>query len=88
LNKYVQPRPYADPEAAMRKLLEIASTVEPVQDGRIHIEKINWPMLTEHKATPAEYKAGLQLAVARGLLFLHESGTYVKFTQAGAELFA
>jgi hypothetical protein len=72
----------------MRKLLEIASTVEPVQDGRIHIEKVNWPMLTEHKATPAEYKAALELAIARGFLFLHESGTYVKFTQAGAELFA
>ena len=27
----------------MRKLLEIANTVEPIQDGRIHIEKINWP---------------------------------------------
>ena len=38
--------------------------------------------------TPAEYKAGLDLAVARGWLVLHESGTYVKFTQTGAELFA
>ena len=40
------------------------------------------------KATPAEYKAGLDLAIARGWLVLHESGTYVKFTQAGADLFA
>jgi hypothetical protein len=85
---FVDPRPYADPETAMRKLLEIASTVEPVQDGRIHIEKINWPMLSEHKATPAEYKAGHNLAIERGLLLLHECGTYVRFTQAGAELFA
>ena len=45
-------------------------------------------MLYEHKATPAEYKAGLQRAIERGLLWLHESGTYVKFTQAGADLFA
>jgi hypothetical protein len=37
-------------------------------------------MLYQHKATPAEYKAGLDLAIARGLLRLHESGTYVKFT--------
>ena len=44
----------------MRKLLEIASTVEPMQDGRIHIKKINGPMLYQHKATPAEYKAGLE----------------------------
>lgn len=33
----------SDPDPAMRKLLEIASGVEPVQDGRIHIEKINGP---------------------------------------------
>jgi hypothetical protein len=37
--KYAEPRPYADPERAARRLLEIAN--EPVQDGRIHIEKIN-----------------------------------------------
>ena len=88
MNKYVQPRPYANPEAAARKLLEIANTVEPVQDGRIHIEKINAPMLYEHKATPAEYKAGLDLAIERGWLVLHESGTFVHFTQGGKDLFA
>jgi hypothetical protein len=36
--KYVEPRPYADPARAARRLLEIANTIEPVQDGRIHIE--------------------------------------------------
>jgi hypothetical protein len=30
----------------------------------------------------------MTLAIARGLLWKHESGTYVKFTQAGAEMFA
>jgi hypothetical protein len=29
--------------------------------------------------------AGLKLAIERGWLELHESGTYVKFTQSGAE---
>ena len=86
--KFSEPRPYADPEAAMQKLLEIASTVEPVQDGRIHIEKINGPFLFEHGGMPAEYTAGMKLAIARGLLWMHESKTYVKFTQAGAEMFA
>ena len=43
--KYAEPRPYADPEKAARRLMEIASTVEPVQDGRIHVEKINGPFL-------------------------------------------
>jgi hypothetical protein len=64
------------------KILEIASTIEPTQDGRIHIENVNGLMIFEHKATPAEYKAGLTLAISRSLLWLHESETYVKFTQA------
>ena len=85
--KFAANRPYADPEQAARKLLEIANAVEPVQDGRIHIEKINAPFLYKERGTPAEYKAALDLAVARGWLVLHESGTFVKFTQAGAELF-
>jgi hypothetical protein len=80
-------RPYADPEAAARKLLEIANSVEAIQDGRIHIEKINLPFLRAG-ASPAEYSAGLKLTIARGWLWKHESGTYVKFTPAGAELFA
>jgi hypothetical protein len=41
--KFIEPRPFADPDAAARKLMELANAVEPVQDGRIHIEKINSP---------------------------------------------
>jgi hypothetical protein len=33
--KFVNQRPYADPEVAARKLLEIANATEAVQDGRI-----------------------------------------------------
>jgi hypothetical protein len=86
--KYATDRPFADPEKAARKLLEIANETEAVQDGRIHIEKINGPFLFKEGGSPAEYGAGLKLAIARGWLWMHESGTYVKFTQAGAELFA
>jgi hypothetical protein len=86
--KYADTRPFADPEVAARKLLEIANAIEAPQEGRIHIEKLNGPMLFKEGANPAEYTAGLGLAVARGWLVLHESGTYVKFTPAGAELFA
>jgi hypothetical protein len=86
--KFAGERPYADPEKAARKLVQIANAVEAVQDGRIYIEKINAPFLYEHKASPAEYKAGLDLAIARGWLTLDRSGTYVKFTSTGAELFA
>jgi hypothetical protein len=47
-------------------------------------------MLTdvEREKRHAEFCAGLKLAIERGWLWLHESGTHVKFTQAGAELFA
>jgi hypothetical protein len=31
--KFVEPRPFADPDVAARKLLEIASTIEAVQEG-------------------------------------------------------
>jgi hypothetical protein len=59
--KFAIERPYSDPEKAARKLIEIANAVEAVQDGRIFIELINWPFLSELKSTPAEYKAGLDL---------------------------
>jgi hypothetical protein len=47
--KFVQQRPFADPDAAARKLLEIANSIEPVRDGRIHIELIIWPLLQERR---------------------------------------
>jgi hypothetical protein len=78
--KFSTDRPFADPEKAARKLLEIANSAEAVQDGRIHIEKINGPFLFKEGGSPAEYGAGLELAIARGWLWRHESGTYVKFT--------
>jgi hypothetical protein len=49
-NEFATARPYANPEAAARKLIEIANSVEAVQDGRIYIELINGPMLFEHNA--------------------------------------
>jgi hypothetical protein len=64
--KYAAARPYADLEKAVRKLLELANSIEPVQDGRIHIEKINAPFLFKEGGAPAEYKAGLEFATARG----------------------
>jgi hypothetical protein len=85
--KFRDDRPLADPDAAARKLIEIANTVEAVQDGRIHIEKINWPFL-QAGGSPDEYVAGLQLTIDRGWLVIHRSGTYVKFTQEGADIFS
>jgi hypothetical protein len=66
--KFASDRPYSDPEKAARKLLEIANATETVQDGRIHIEKINAPLLFREHATPAEYSAGLKFAIEQGWL--------------------
>ena len=86
--KLTADRAFADPEKAARKLVEIANTIEPVQDGRIHIEKINAPFLYRERGTPAEYGAGLDLAIERGWLWMHESRTYVKLVCPDAALLA
>ncbi|MHC2333429.1 hypothetical protein [Bradyrhizobium sp. USDA 4454] len=80
-------RPYSDPEAA-RRIMEHARAIEPIQDGRIYIEKINYPMLYQDKATPTEYWTGLQHAIGQGWLEYHESGTFVRMLQPGKDLFA
>ena len=85
--KYVSPNHLTDPDAAARKLVEIANASAAVQDGRIYIELINNPFLKDG-GTPDQYRAALARAVALGWLWLHESGIYVKFTEAGADLFA
>jgi hypothetical protein len=86
--KYATERLYSAPEKAARKILEIANSVEAIQDGRIHVEKINGPFLFRDGGSPAEYGAGMKVAIERGWLKMRRSGTYVKFTPAGAELFA
>jgi hypothetical protein len=85
--KYVEPNRFADPDAAARKLLEIANATEPAQDGRIYIELVNAAFL-KAGGTAEQFRAGIQGAIDKGWLARHESGTYVKFTTAGAELFA
>ena len=84
--KFATDRPYSDPEKAARKIVEIAKSVEPGQEGRIYIELINGPFLFREKGAPDEYKAGLDLAIERGWLVLHESGIFVKFKEGDADL--
>ncbi len=85
--KFVTERPLTDPDAAARKLAEIANAVEAVPDGRIYIERVNGAFL-KAGGTPDQYRAALARAIKSGWLSLHESGTYVRFTPAGAEMFA
>jgi hypothetical protein len=72
-------RPFANPDLAARKMIEIANAVEAVQQGRIYIERVNAPFLAAG-GTGEDFRAGIERAIA--------SGTYVKFTDAGAALFA
>ena len=85
--KFVERRPFANPDLAARKLIEIANSVEPAQDGRIYIEKVNAPFLAAG-GTGDDFRAGIERAITLGWLWRHESGTYVRFTDSGAALFA
>ncbi len=73
--------PFADPEAAARKLVEIASGIEPVQEGRIYIELVNAPFL-RMGGSGQEFRAGIALATERGWIELHESGTFARLAKS------
>ena len=85
--KCVERHPFADPDVAARKLVEIANGVEAVQDGRIYIERVNEPILAAG-GSGDQFRAGIARAIALGWIWRHESGTYLKFTDSGAALFA
>ena len=87
MKKFMAARPFADPDAAARKIIEIANDVEAVQNGRIYIERVNAPFLAAG-GSGDDFRAGIERAISLGWLWLHESGTYVKFTDTGAALFA
>jgi hypothetical protein len=87
MKKSVTNRAFADPDATARKLVEIANGVEPVQDGRIYFERVNAPFLAAG-GSGEEFRAGIERAIALGWLWRHESGTYLRFTDSGAALFA
>ena len=62
--KFAEPRPFSDPEAAVRKLIEIANAAEAVHDGRIYIERVNGPFLAAG-GSPAECRAPASSARSR-----------------------
>ena len=87
MKKFIADRPFADPDAAARKIVEIAKEGEAVQNGRIYIERVNAPFLAG-AGSGDDFGSGIERAIALGWLWCHESGTYVKFTDGGAALFA
>jgi hypothetical protein len=64
-----------------------ANGVEAVQDGRFYIERVNEPFLAAG-GSGEQFRAGIERAIALGWLLRPESGTYVKFTDSSAALFA
>lgn len=52
--KHAADRPLRRPGKGRAPILEIANAFEPIQDGRIYIEKINGPFLYVDRASPAE----------------------------------
>jgi hypothetical protein len=84
--KFREDRPFPTPEAAERKLLELANAVE-AHAGRLPVEIIN-RQFREAGGSYEEYGAAVKAAIAHGWITLHPSGAFLSFTQAGADLFA
>ena len=66
--KFATERPFADPDKAARKLLELANAVEADRDQRIAIELINLPFLRAG-GSDDEYRAAIECAIAKGWLW-------------------
>jgi hypothetical protein len=85
--KFKQARPYAVPEAGMRKLLELANSLEADHAGRLNVGVLNI-QFKEAGGDYVEYGEAMRAAIEQGYLMMHPSGGYVTFTQSGVDLFA
>jgi len=85
--KFKEDRSFATPEAAEKKLLELANAIEADHAGRLSVGVVN-TQFREAGGSYEEYRAAVTAAIAHGWLTLHPSGGYLSFTQAGADLFA
>jgi hypothetical protein len=79
--------PFGTPEAAERKLLELANAIEADHAGRVSVAVIN-KQFREAGGSYEEYGVAVKAAIAHGWLTMHPSGGYLSFTQAGADIFA
>lgn len=79
--KYVEPRPYANPEAAAAKLIEIARGLR-IDEGRMSVGKWNVAFRAAG-GNVTEYSAGRDHAIAEGVIEMHECGGFIMWT-AGA----
>jgi hypothetical protein len=65
---------------------ELAHSVEAAQDGQTLHRTDQRPDAVRPQGDAGRVRRSL--AIERGWLELHRSGTFVRFTQAGADLFA
>jgi hypothetical protein len=75
------------PEAAERKLLELANAIEADHAGRLSVAVIN-RQFRDAGGSYEEYGLAVKAAIAHGWITMRPSGGYLSFTQAGADLFA
>ena len=85
--KFKDDRPFATPEAAEQKLLELANAVEPDHAGRLSVAVIN-KQFRDAGGSYELYSEAVKAAIAHGWITMHPSGAYLSFTQEGADLFA
>ena len=67
-------RPFADPEAAVSKLLEIANGLEADHAGRLAVEVIN-RQFRAAGGSYEEYGAAVKAAIGHGWITMHPSST-------------
>jgi hypothetical protein len=83
--KLTAERPFARPEAAARKLLEIVLSND-IDVGQHTYTGITNTAFTRAGGSVAEYAAGRDYAIAHGWFEVDRSGTRIILLQAGADL--
>jgi hypothetical protein len=84
--KFKHDYPFATPEAAEHKLLELVNAIGAEQAGRVPVGEIN-TQFRNAGGTSAEYRTAVAAAIAHGWLALNPSDEYLSFTPLGAALF-
>jgi hypothetical protein len=83
--KYVTDRPFANPEAAARKLLEIVLSKD-IDVGQYTYTGVTNTAFLQARGNVAEYLAGRDYAIAQGWFEIDTSGTRIILLQPGADL--
>lgn len=83
--KFTADRPFAKPEAAARKLLEIVLSAD-IDVGQYAYTGATNTAFLQAGGSVTEYAAGRDFAIAQGWFEIDRSGTRVILLQAGADL--